>query len=228
VRSGLIAALAIARKDLRTEIRTKESLTASLSFSLVILVLFSFAFDLGREELYAISGGLLWLVYSFAGALIVNRSFARELPNDCLDVLVSSPAPGWSICLGKTVAAFLLLVTVELITLPFFGLFYNIAWWHSAGTLLLVILLATWGIAVIGVSFSAVTVNVRLRELMLPVLLYPILIPLLVGAIGITTALFSEDPQMLSANGISLQLLIVFDIMYTALSLYMIEFILIV
>ena len=228
MKTGLIAALAIAGKDLRTELRTKESLTASLSFSLVILVLFSFAFDLGRDELYAISGGLLWLVYSFAGALIVNRSFARELPNDCLDVLVSSPAPGWAICLGKTVAAFLLLVTVELITLPFFGLFYNIAWWHSSGTLFAVILLATWGIAVVGVSFSAVTVNVRLRELMLPVLLYPILIPLLVSAIGITTALFSEDPQMLSANGVSLQLLIVFDIMYTSLALYMIEFILIV
>jgi len=228
MKNGLAAALAIAGKDLRTELRTKESLTASLSFSLVILVLFSFAFDLGRDELYAISGGLLWLVYSFAGALIVNRSFARELPNDCLDVLVSSPAPGWAICLGKTVAAFLLLVTVELITLPFFGLFYNIAWWHSSGTLFAVILLATWGIAVVGVSFSAVTVNVRLRELMLPVLLYPILIPLLVSAIGITTALFSEDPQMLSANGVSLQLLIVFDIMYTSLALYMIEFILIV
>jgi len=228
VKDGLVAALAIAGKDLRTELRTKESLTASLSFSLVILVLFSFAFDLGRDELYAISGGLLWLVYSFAGALIVNRSFARELPNDCLDVLVSSPAPGWAICLGKTVAAFLLLVTVELITLPFFGLFYNIAWWHSSGTLFAVILLATWGIAVVGVSFSAVTVNVRLRELMLPVLLYPILIPLLVSAIGVTTALFSEDPQMLSANGVSLQLLIVFDIMYTSLALYMIEFILIV
>jgi heme exporter protein B len=228
VKTGIAAALAIAGKDLRTELRTKESITASLSFSLVILVLFSFAFDLGRDELYAISGGLLWLVYSFAGALIVNRSFARELPNDCLDVLVSSPAPGWAICLGKTVAAFLLLVTVELITLPFFGLFYNIAWWHSSGTLFAVILLATWGIAVVGVSFSAVTVNVRLRELMLPVLLYPILIPLLVSAIGITTALFSEDPQMLSANGVSLQLLIVFDIMYTSLALYMIEFILIV
>ena len=94
------------RKDLRTEFRTKESSTPALSFALVILVLFSFAFDLGREELYAISGGLLWLVYPFAGALIVNRSFARELPNDCLDVLIASPAPGWAIFLGKSIAAF--------------------------------------------------------------------------------------------------------------------------
>jgi len=228
VRSGLTAAFAIARKDLRTELRTKESITASLSFSLVILVLFSFAFDLGREELYAISGGLLWLVYSFAGALIVNRSFARELPNDCLDVLISSPAPGWAIFLGKAVAAFFLLVTVELISLPFFGLFYNIAWWNSPGTLLLVVVLATWGIAVVGVAFSAVTVNVKLRELMLPVLLYPMLIPLLLGAIGTTTALFSRDSEAMSGIGASIQLMIVFDIVYTSLSLYIVEFILIV
>ena len=102
----MLAAFAIARKDLRTEWRTKESLNASVSFALVILVLFSFAFDLDREEKLAISGGLLWLVYSFAGALIVNRSFARELPNDCLDVLIASPAPAWAIFLGKAIARF--------------------------------------------------------------------------------------------------------------------------
>ncbi len=228
MRAGFAAAFAIARKDLQTELRTRESLTASLSFSLVILVLFSFAFDLGREELYAISGGLLWLVYSFAGALIVNRSFARELPNDCLDVLVSSPAPGWAIFLGKTVAAFFLLLIVELVSLPFFGLFYNISWWQSPGTLLLVIFLATWGIAVVGVAFSAVTVNIRLRELMLPVLLYPMLIPLLLGAIGTTTALFTRDPEALKSMGSSIQLMIVFNLIYTSLSLYIVEFILIV
>ncbi|MCU1326344.1 MAG: cytochrome c-type biosis protein CcmB, partial [Bryobacterales bacterium] len=89
MKRGFLTAIAIAKKDLQTELRTKESINASASFALVILVLFSFAFDLGREERLAISGGLLWLVYSFAGALIVNRSFARELPNDCLDVLIA-------------------------------------------------------------------------------------------------------------------------------------------
>jgi heme exporter protein B len=222
---GARAAIAIASKDLRTELRTKESFNASISFALVILVLFSFAFDLGREEFYAISGGMLWLAWSFAGALIVNRSFARELPNDCLDVLVASPAPGWAIYLGKTFAAFMLLMVVELISLPVFALFYNINVIRSPGLLLLVIVLATWGIAVVGVGFSAVTVNVRLRELMLPVLLYPILVPVLLGAMGTTTALFSGD---FANNAASLRLLVVFDIIYTALGLYMIEFILVV
>jgi heme exporter protein B len=225
--NGFVAALAIARKDLRTELRTKESFNSSLSFSVVILVLFSFAFDLDRESFYAISGGMLWLVYSFAGALIVNRSFARELPNDCLDVLIASPAPGWAIYLGKTIAAFFTLLLVELISLPIFGLFYNIAWWHSLGMLFLVVVLATWGIAIVGVGFSAVTVNVRLRELMLPVLLYPILVPVLLGAMGTCTALFSGDAAA-TGNSSALQLLVVFDLIYTAAGLYMIESILVI
>ena len=100
MKAGFVAAWAIARKDLQTELRTRESINASSSFSLVILVLFSFAFDLEREAWLAISGGLLWMVYAFAGALIVNRSFAREIPNDCLDVLIASPAPPWALFLG--------------------------------------------------------------------------------------------------------------------------------
>ena len=226
MKRGLIAALAIASKDLRTELRTKESLNASASFALVILVLFSFAFDLGREEIYAISGGMLWLVWSFAGALIVNRSFARELPNDCLDVLVASPAPAWSLFLGKAVAAFFLLILVEAISLLPFGLFYNIAWYDSAAMLLVVMALTTWGITIVGVAFSAVTVNVRLRELMLPVLLYPILIPLLIAAMGATTGLFSGE-AVTGSTGASLRLLAGFDVMYTALALYLIEFVLV-
>lgn len=220
---GLVAALAIARKDLRTELRTKESFNSSLSFSVVILVLFSFAFDLDREERLAISGGLLWLVYSFAGALIVNRSFARELPNDCLDVLISSPAPGWAVFLGKALACFVLLMLVELISLPIFGLFYNINWGASFPALFLVIALATWGITVVGTAFSAVTVNVRLRELMLPVLLYPILIPLLIFAMELTTGLLNGNAVMTDID-----YLVVFDAIFTSLALYMIEFILVI
>jgi heme exporter protein B len=227
VKRGLLAALSIARKDLKTELRTKESLNASASFALVILVLFSFAFDLDRDSIYAISGGLLWLVYSFAGALIVNRSFARELPNDCLDVLIASPTPAWALFLGKAVAAFLLLLIVEAISLPIFGLFYNINWTGVFWPLLLVTALTTWGITVVGTAFSAVTVNVRLRELMLPVLLYPILIPLLIAAMGMTSGLLSGN--LTTPDGAQyLRQLIAFGVIYTALSLYMIEFILVV
>ncbi len=222
MKTGLIAAFAIAHKDLRTEWRTRESLNASVSFALVILVLFSFAFDLDREERLAISGGLLWLVYAFAGALIVNRSFAREVPNDCLEVLIAS-VPGWSIFLGKAIAGFVLLLIVELVSLPIFGLFYNIHWAGSILPLLLVTALATWGITVVGAALSAVTVNVRLRELMLPVLLYPLMIPLLIGAMELTTGLLNGNAVLSDVR-----LLIVYDVMFTSLALYLIEFILVI
>src|SRR5574341_496437 len=96
--------LSIAAKDLRAELRTKEALNASLSFALVILLLFSFAFEPTAEQTREISGGLLWMVFAFAGALILNRSFARELPNDCLDALVSSPVSGAALYFGKSLA----------------------------------------------------------------------------------------------------------------------------
>src|SRR5580658_1657105 len=109
--------LAIAAKDLRSEIRGKEAVNASVSFALVILLLFSFAFDLEPEQIRNISGGLLWLVFTFAGALILNRSFARELVNDCLDALLASPASGAQLYLGKALANYALLLAVEFLCL---------------------------------------------------------------------------------------------------------------
>jgi heme exporter protein B len=222
VKQAFRAALTIAGKDLRTEWRTRESINSSVSFALVILVLFSFAFDLDREERLAISGGLLWLVYAFAGALIVNRSFAREVPNDCLEVLISS-ARGWAIFLGKSIACFVLLMVVELISLPIFGLFYNIHWTGSLAALLLVMALSSWGITIVGTALSAITVNIRLRELMLPVLLYPLMIPLLIGAMEMTTGLLNGNAVLSD-----IRLLIVYDVMFTAIALYLIEFILVI
>jgi heme exporter protein B len=221
--SGLSSALAIASKDLRTEWRTKESINAAVSFALVILVLFSFAFDIDSETKYNISGGLLWLVFLFGGVLIVNRSFAREIPNDCLDVLVSSPMPKWSLFLGKSMASFVLLLVVEYAALLIFGLFFNINWIGAFLWLSVVMLLATWGVAVVGTAFSAITVNVRIRELMLPILVYPLLIPLLIAAAEITTGLLTGN-AILS----DLRILAAYDVIYTVLGAYLIEFILVI
>src|SRR3954468_4899009 len=96
----------IAWKDLKAEIRSKETINASLSFAIVILLLFSFAFEPSSEQLEDLTGGLLWLVFAFAGALVVNRSFARDLPNDCLDALIASPIAGSALFFGKAIANF--------------------------------------------------------------------------------------------------------------------------
>jgi heme exporter protein B len=218
--------LTIAGKDLRSEFRGKEAINASLSFAVVILLLFSFAFDPSAETMREISGGLLWIAFAFAGALILNRSFAREMPNDCLDALISSPVPGSALFLGKALANLLLLIGIELLCLPVFGVFYNVRWWVELWPLLLVLLLATWGITVIGTMFSALTVNLRLRELMLPMLLYPMLIPALMAAMQLTTVLIAGQPLDAGAM-IWLRLLAGFDIIFTALALATVETVLV-
>src|SRR5215813_5046852 len=118
--------LTIMAKDLRAELRTKEAINSSFAFALVILLMFSFAFDPQEETTREIAGGLLWIVFAFAGTLILNRSFAREVPNDCLDALVASPVSGAVLFLGKALANFLLVLAVELVALPVFSIFYGV------------------------------------------------------------------------------------------------------
>src|SRR5689334_3913955 len=100
-------------KDLRAELRTKEAINASLAFALVILLMFSFAFDPEADTTREMAGGLLWIVFAFAGTLILNRSFAREIPNDCLDALISAPISGGTLLLGKMLANYVLVLAVE-------------------------------------------------------------------------------------------------------------------
>ncbi|MEZ5401396.1 MAG: heme exporter protein CcmB [Bryobacteraceae bacterium] len=218
---------AIAEKDLRSEIRTKESVNAAVSFALVILVLFSFVLDLvDPSMLRDMSGGLLWLVFAFAGALILNRSFARELPNDCLDALVASPVPGAALFLGKALANFALLLIVEAVCLPVFGILYNQSWTSQVIWLAGVFALATWGMTVIGTVFSALTVNLRLRELMLPTLIYPMMIPALMAAMKLTTILISGE-AITGDDWIWLRLLVGFDVIFTSLALALVEVVLV-
>ena len=219
-------ALLVASKDLAVEFRTKESLNAAGAFAVAILLLFSFAFDVASEETREFSGGLLWLVFAFAGALVFNRGFARELPNECLDALLSSPLSAGSLLIGKAIANFVTLLLVEFVSLIIFGIFYNMQWWLHAGTLAVVFALATWGISILGAVFGALTVNLRLRELMLPVIVYPLLIPLLIAAIELTNTLFSNQP-LTPDRLIWGRVLLAFDIIFSALALLLADTILV-
>jgi heme exporter protein B len=215
-------ALAVAAKDLRSELRTKEALNASLAFALVILLLFSVAFEPTQDQTRQISGGLLWLVFAFAGALILNRSFARELTNDCLDGLIAAPISGAALFLGKALANFALLAAVEFVCLPVFGTLYNVPWTRQFWPLAGVIALGTWGMTVVGTVFSALTVNLRLRELMLPMLVYPILIPCLLAAMQLTAPLAVGEP-LAPELAQWVRLLVAFDVIFSALALALIE-----
>jgi heme exporter protein B len=219
-------ALQVARKDLAVELRTKESLNAAGAFAIVILLLFSFAFDPAAEETKEIAGGLLWLVFAFAGALVFNRGFARELPNECLDALLSSSLSPASLLTGKALANFVMLLVVEALSLLVFGIFYNMRWWLRPWELVGIFALATWGVSVVGAVFGALTVNLRLRELMLPVLIYPLLIPLLMSAIVLTNTLLANG-AMSADQLIWVRVLGVFDVVFTALAVALAETILV-
>lgn len=222
----VLQAFSVARKDLAVELRTKESVNAAGAFAIAILLLFSFAFDPFSEAIHELVGGLLWLSFAFAGALVFNRGFSRELPNECLDTLLASPLVPASMLLGKAIGVFVLLLLVELASLFVFGIFYSIQWWLHPGDLALTCALATWGIAVIGSVFGALTVNLRLRELMLPVIIYPVLIPLLIGAIEMTNTVLANQP-FTGYEWLWAKVLFVFDIVFTSLAVALAETILV-
>jgi len=158
--------------------------------------------------------------------LILNRSFVRELPNDCLDALIAAPIPAWALFLGKSLANFVLVLAVELISLPIFGIFYNVRWVEQGWALLLVLMLTTWGLTVVGTMFSALTVNLRIRELMLPILIYPIMIPALLAAMEVTGPLITGKP--LEGDLLTwVRLLVGFDIIFTSLSVALVETVLV-
>ena len=216
----------VAAKDLAIEVRTKESINAAAAFAVTILLIFDFAFDPTSDATREFGGGLLWIVFTFAGALVFNRGFARELPNDCLDALLSSPLSAGSLVVGKAVANFTMLMAVEVVSLFVFGVFYNINWirhpWAMAG----VLALGTWGVSVLGSVFGAMTVNLRLRELMLPVIIYPLMIPLLIGAIEFTNVLLGVQP-IAAADWLWMKLLLIFDLIFTALAVVLADTILV-
>ena len=213
-------------KDLRAELRTKEAINASLAFALVILLLFSFAFDPSEDMMREISGGLLWIVYAFAGTLMLNRSFARELPNDCLDGLIAAPISGAALFLGKALANYVLVLAVELVSLPVFGVFYNVRWTPQFPAIFLVMLLGTWALTVIGTIFSALTVNIKLREVMLPMLTYPMLVPALMASMQITTSLLAGNPIGPETTP-WLRMLIGFDVVFTGITVVLVETVLV-
>lgn len=208
------------------EFRTRESLNAAGAFSITILLLLSFVFDPFSDMLHDLAGGLLWLTFAFAGALIFNRGFSRELPNECLDTLLASPLAPASLLIGKAFAIFVTLLVVELLSLLVFGIFYNIRWWlrpvEIAGTLAL----ATWGVSIVGAVFGALTVNLKLRELMLPVIVYPLLIPVLIGAIEVTNTLLANQP-LSGYEWLWGRVLVAFSIIFTALAVALAETILV-
>jgi heme exporter protein B len=181
-------------KELRTEFRSRELLTTTGVFILIVLVLFSFAVTPGTEEARQFAPGLLWLAILFASSLMFQSCFLREQSNDTLSSLRLAVSDPFSIFLAKLLANTLFLLVTELFMLPFFALFYNIRLWSQLPYLFLVLLTGSLGISIAGTAISAISAQARMRELLLPLLLLPLLTPVLVISSLVTANLLDRNP----------------------------------
>ena len=206
---------AVFTKDLIAERRTKDVSNAILLFGFAVAVSFTFAFDPTTGEARRIAGGLLWLAFLFASLLGLSRSFARELNNDTLQALRLIPVDLGAVYLGKLLSNILFMLIAESVLVLVFGLFFNVNLWLYPMRMAAVLALGTWGVASIGTLFAALSANTRMRELMLPLMLLPLAIPVLVATMAATTSLIqAENVASVSAW---LRLLIAFDVIFTVL-----------
>ena len=205
-------------KELQTEFRTRELLTTTVVFVLMVLVLFSFTFDPSSSEARRFGAGLLWLACLFAASLMLQPCFLREQTNDTLSGLRLAVGDPFAILLAKLVANTLFLLTTELLMLPVFSVLYNVPVAPVFGQLLLVFSLGSLGVSVAGTALSAISAQARMRELLLPLLLLPLLTPVLVASTQVTAGLFDVEP-FVQWKGVGF--LAVFDVVFlTALWLF--------
>lgn len=214
----------MAWKDLLVERRSKETLNSLLFFSLALLFVFQFALDADRERLAAVLPGLLWLAFILSGMLGLGRVFLVERENDCWEGLLLAPGDKSAIYLGKLAGSLTLMFVVETMVLALFALFFNVDLAPVLPPLVLVIALGTLGFAAMGTLFAALTAQARARELLFPVLLLPVLVPVLLGTVKATEAVLLREPLADVAHW--LKLLVAADVIYLVAGLLTFDFIL--
>jgi heme exporter protein B len=206
------------------ERRSKETLNALLFFSLALLFVFQFALGPDRDRLAAVLPGLLWLGFILSGVLGLGRAFLVERENDCWEGLLLTPGDKSAIYLGKLAGSLALMLVVEALVLVLFVLFFNVDLAPAWPGLGLVIALGTVGVSAVGTLFAAMTAQVRARELLFPVLLLPVLVPVLLGTVKATEALLLGEGLAAVAHWV--KLLVAADVVYLAIGLLTFEFVL--
>ena len=217
MRDVLRHAWRVARKDLLVEFRSRTAILSAVVFTVLVLLVFNFGRDPTAVAAVDLAPSILWVTFTFAAMLALNRAFQLELENQALDGLLLAPVSRGSIYLGKLIANLLFVGAVEAIGLPLFALFFNVRILPVLLPLVGIIALATLGFVAVGTLFSAMTARTRLAELLLPVLLLPFMIPPLIGAVLTTGALLAGRP--LSEVTGWLRLLAAFDIVFVTLAL---------
>lgn len=205
-------------KELRTEFRSRELLTTTIVFILIVLVLFSFTFDPLSEEARRFGSGLLWLAFLFAASLMLQPCFLREQTNDTLSALRLSVSDPFSIFLAKLAANTFFLLITELLLLPVFAVMYGVPVLRVLHWLVMVFFLGSLGVSIAGTALSAISAQARMRELLLPLLLLPLLTPILIASTEVTASLLERTP-FVQWKGVGF--LVAFDLVFlTALWLF--------
>jgi heme exporter protein B len=211
-------------KDVVVEARSKETLNALVFFALLLIFVFQFALGPDRERLAGVLPGLLWLGFLLSGLLALGRTFLVERENDCWEGLLLAPGDKSAIYLGKLGGNLLLMFVVEAVLLALFVVFFDVALGEVLPSLALVIALGTVGLAAMGTLFSAMTANVRARELLFPVLLLPVEVPVLLATVRATEATLAGQ----GLGGVShwLGLLAAADVIYVVVGVLTFDFVL--
>lgn len=209
-------------KDLRIEWRSKDALNSMLFFALLVVVLFSLAFDPTQAASRRISGGILSVAILFASVMALNQAWAREVRHQMLDAQRMAPSPAFSLFLAKAIANFLFVAIIEIILAPLFAIFYNLHPIGQGWLLAAVLPLGTWALVVNGTFFAAISIRTRNRELMLPLLLFPIFLPALLGMAQAASAILTGE----SDPGLWIRFLIGYDVIFTTASLLLFRIVL--
>jgi heme exporter protein B len=213
--------LTIMCKDIITELRTREVIFSVLVFALLVIVVFNFAFGADRSTMEVVAPGVLWVAFAFSGVLALNRTFIPEKENGCLEGILSSPISREAIYLGKMLAAFLFMLAVEAITLPVFAILFDLP--VLSFPIILTTVLATLGFVAVGTLFSALAVNTRAREMILPILFLPVVVPVIISAVKASALALAGKPwsELFSWLGI----IVAFDVIFLVVSYLIFNFI---
>ena len=212
MRELLRPVVVVAWKDILLEIRTRDIVVSGLVFAFLVVVVFNFALDVTPQAVDRLAPGMLWVAFAFAGVLAMNRAFVLEKDRGSLEGLLLTPVSRDSIYFGKLVSTFLFMLVVEAALLPVFGVLFNFSAF-SVG-LILAILLATLGFATVGTLFSAIAVHTRSREIMLPVLFLPIIVPVIIAAVESSAGSIGGSSSVSVARWLGL--IAVFDVVFLA------------
>ena len=212
---------AVVWKDLAAEWRSRELFTAMVIFAALVVLIFNFALDLNPRIQREVTSGILWVTFTFAGTLGLNRSMAVEKDRGCLDGLLLAPVDRSVIYFGKVIANLIFMFAVEIVMIPLYSLLYNMNLFQPG--LLLVIFLGSVGYIVVGTLLSAMTVQTRTRDVLLPILLFPVVLPVIISAVRASTYFLQGQPMDLIMPNINM--LIGFDVIYIAVAYMVFDYI---